>query len=365
MEWQEYKRRLQNQKYKELEVTDCDSGKEYVFISYRSSSWEIVLTDIVYKLQKKYHLRIYFDKDFASGTSTWLEQFEKNADSKNCKAMLCFLDEGYVTGYATVLELMHAMNSRSQLSRNIYAINFPIDWEKLDDRDEDTGLGVKNLNNPTWAEEKKQFDDEAAMLKEEGYKDIEKYYKKDKPFRVCDCKNIAGILQPKNRRAYFDDDDFYEQFIINPLKKACPGVFEDAAPVAGGRGDAKKKQAAPSAPAGDFHYTIFGKQYQAGSREQGKLMYDAFSALMAKHPEKAGLLTRRTSVARADSVTDPETHDAKPSYFRTGQKFTVGGVDYYVGTSYGFEAKLSEIKGMFQICGEDAGEFVLNGTPLK
>lgn len=113
-----------------------------------------------------------------------------------------------------------------------------------------------------------------------------------------------------------------------------------------------------------YSYTIFGKEYQAGKREQGKLMYDAYSALVGKYPEKAEELTARTSIARVESVTNANTQDAKPPYFRTCQKFTVANGEYYVGTSYGFEAKIAEIKGMFKICGEDASEFILNGEPL-
>ena len=46
-------------------------------------------------------------------------------------------------------------------------------------------------------------------------------------------------------------------------------------------------------------------------------------------------------------------------------EFEVNGHKYLVGTSYGFKAKIAEIKGMFKICGADLSEFVLNGEPLK
>ena len=139
---------MKNSKYRELTVTNCDSGKDYVFISYRGNSWKPVLTDVVYKLQKKYKLRIYFDKEFASETNIWIEQFIKNMDSPRCKACLCFFDEGYVTSYATLLELMHAMNPRSQLADSIFPICFPIAWKRLVDADyNNTGLGVEDPDN--------------------------------------------------------------------------------------------------------------------------------------------------------------------------------------------------------------------------
>lgn len=118
-------------------------------------------------------------------------------------------------------------------------------------------------------------------------------------------------------------------------------------------------------PAGDgYTYTIFGKPYKAGEREQGKLMYDAFAALMERYPDSVDQLTRRTSVARAEDVKNANTKDADPVYFRGCKSFQADGREYLVGTSYGFNAKLAEIKGMFKICGADVGEFILNGKPL-
>lgn len=59
------------------------------------------------------------------------------------------------------------------------------------------------------------------------------------------------------------------------------------------------------------------------------------------------------------------TPEADPTYFRGCKEFEVNGHKYLVGTSYGFKAKIAEIKGMFKICGADLSEFVLNGEPLK
>jgi len=233
MNQKEYEERMKDPKYKELEITNCDSGKEYVFISYRGDSWKKVLTDIVYRLQKQYHLRIYFDKEFASGTNVWIDQFIRNMDSKNCKAVLCFFDEGYVTSYATLLELMHAMNPKSKLKKSIYAINFPINWKKLDEDDHHTGLGLESQKNPAWEKEFEAFKYEFNLLKKnKEYNGIEAYFyirndNSSSELRACDCKDIMAILQPKNKRDYVDTEEFYEQFIIDPLRKAFPGVFSE------------------------------------------------------------------------------------------------------------------------------------------
>lgn len=226
MKREEYENRMKNEKYRDLSVTTCADEKEYVFISYKGDSWEKVLTEIVYKLQKKYGLRVYFDKEFSSETNSWLKQFRKNMDSKYCKACLCFFDEGYVTSYATLIELMHAMNPKSKLADVIFPISFPIDWKKLDEVEEDTKLGVKDQSNPGWEAEKEVFDYEFDLIKEKYHK-VAAYYCKGTEFRKCDCKDIMAIIQPSNKRDYVDDEAFYEQYIINPLKKAKFHVFEN------------------------------------------------------------------------------------------------------------------------------------------
>lgn len=121
----------------------------------------------------------------------------------------------------------------------------------------------------------------------------------------------------------------------------------------------------PPTPAEGYKYTIFGEEYEAGSREQGKLMFDAFDALVKRYPGCAEQLTQRTSIARAEDVKNANTQEADPTYFRGCKSFSVNGKEYLVGTSYGYKAKIAEIKGMFKICGVDSREFVLNGEPLK
>ena len=226
MNREEYEKRMKNEKYKALSVTTCEDEKEYVFISYRGDSWEKVLTDIVYKLQKKYGVRVYFDKEFSSETNSWLKQFRKNMDSKYCKACLCFFDEGYVTSYATLIELMHAMNPKSKLADAIFPISFPIDWKKLDEVEENTGLGVEDQSNPGWEAEKEVFDYEFDLIKVK-YPRAAAYYYKGTEFRKCDCKDIMAIIQPSNKREYVDEEAYYLQYIIEPLRKKCPEVFEN------------------------------------------------------------------------------------------------------------------------------------------
>ncbi len=422
MKREEYEERMKDSKYRELAITKCEDEKDYVFISYRGNSWRKVLTEIVYKLQNEYGLRIYFDKEFASETNIWIEQFIKNMDSSHCKACLCFFDEGYVTSYATLLELMHAMNPRSKLGDSIFPVSFPINWKKLDNADWNTGLGVEDQDNPGWEEEKKTFEREFRSIKKR-YPAVEDYYYDGAVLRGCDCKDIMAIIQPKNKREYANEEAYYKQFIVDPLKKKCPEVFEETGEIVKYNvvitnddikstlwvkdGDLIPKQnpgiregfefegwfvfgtdeewdfadsvnedieiyarwedvsTPPPTSTEGYKYTIFGDEYEAGSREQGKLMFDAFEALVKRYPECAEQLTQRTSIARAEDVKNANTQEADPTYFRGCKSFNVDGKEYLVGTSYGYKAKIAEIKGMFKICGVDSKEFVLNGEPLK
>ena len=118
MNQQQDNERMNDVHYKALKITRGTDKPDpgFVFISYKSDSWKVVLSEIVYKLQNTYGLRVYFDKDFSNGTDGWIDQFTDNMDSPACKAFLCFIDDKYVTSYATLLELMHAMNGSSNLN---------------------------------------------------------------------------------------------------------------------------------------------------------------------------------------------------------------------------------------------------------
>lgn len=231
MNQREYEKRMKDPHYKGLKVTTGGGREDYVFISYRGNSWKTVLSEIVYKLQTKYKLRIYFDKEFASETNVWVEQFQKNMDATRCRAFLCFFDQEYVTSYATLLELMHAMTKKSGINEKIIPINFDINWNTIKENDADTGLGKEDPDNPSYKKEKEAFDRDFELLQQkEDYRDIKEYYdiKDNQPLRICDCANIMSVLQPKMKHQFVDDDEFYKQHILKAIYRATDGkVFED------------------------------------------------------------------------------------------------------------------------------------------
>ena len=52
-------------RYVKEHLCDRSGDKEFVFISYKSDDWRVVLRDIVYTLLTKYGLNVYFDGSFA------------------------------------------------------------------------------------------------------------------------------------------------------------------------------------------------------------------------------------------------------------------------------------------------------------
>ena len=151
-----------------------DSGKPYVFISYKSDDWEIVLGEIVYKLVKDYGLNVYFDGDFGTHNSLWTKQFPLNMESGNCRGILAFLDDAYTTSYATLMELLFSQVGCSESYKHVRKKAVPINLSPLTQicDEKDTGLGVKIYEdgklNTHADDEKELFDQlfqEASDLK--------------------------------------------------------------------------------------------------------------------------------------------------------------------------------------------------------
>lgn len=174
---EEKERREQDEhvKYITEHVCNKDGDKPYVFISYKSDDWEIVLQDIVYRLVKEEGLNVYFDGDFGGHNSHWTTQFPKNMEDPKCKGVLAFLDDKYATSYATVLELMYSQfycqDSEYQfVKKEVIPVNLG-HLTVIKDKS-DTGLGKTESpdggKNPKAADEKKLFDEAFQSGCQEG-----------------------------------------------------------------------------------------------------------------------------------------------------------------------------------------------------
>lgn len=110
---------------------------------------------------------------------------------------------------------------------------------------------------------------------------------------------------------------------------------------------------APSGQRGSqANYTVYG---QSCTKNQSEMMFDVFSAVIEKHPNK---LDELVSSLNCLTFEDYETNrENAPNYFRSCRTFRAGGRSYCVGTAYSLYDKLKLIRKLLSICGEDSSAF--------
>lgn len=125
-----------------------DGQDDFVFISYKSDDYKQVLDDIVYKVCKKYGLRVYFDTAFDEGSDSWIKQYYDNMSSVHCKAFIAFIDNAYYSSYATLLEMMSRGTAEAGGDYNPDSLFFlPINLESISEiiDESNTGLGTETF----------------------------------------------------------------------------------------------------------------------------------------------------------------------------------------------------------------------------
>ena len=231
-------------------ICDHTGNKSYVFISYKSDDWEIVLHDIVYRLVKEYGLNVYFDGSFDTHNSLWTKQFPKNMSSCYCKGVLAFFDDKYVTSYAALMELMYSQTENAGLANDdIEGLPIiPIDLDELtkitgESAERNTGLGVRNyknadgklISNVNCENEKNLFSESFNELVDRGpLKDCKYTWNPNKKFlTVGQCSRIM-----KKLREYKEvSDNYYSpgmnlDGIVGSIKDACgEEVFSKVPPL--------------------------------------------------------------------------------------------------------------------------------------
>lgn len=136
-------------KYIIKNLCDKEQDKDYVFISYKSDDWEVVLKDVVYRLVHDYGLNVYFDGSFDAHHSLWIEQFPENMNSSRCKGVLAFIDNAYATSYATLLELMYSqMGCWDSNYKFISKPVVPVNLESLHEITSEDNTGLNQSSYP-------------------------------------------------------------------------------------------------------------------------------------------------------------------------------------------------------------------------
>lgn len=239
---EENRKREQDAHVKFIKEHICDKNgdKSFVFISYKSDDWNVVLHDIVYTLVKDYGLNVYFDGSFDSHNSLWINQFPENMEFYKCKGVLAFFDDKYAASYATLLELMY---SQKLLVKDGNMPVVPINLDKLTKIDDaigavDTGLGAEHFEDGTRnvnaAAEVSIFNETFNELTERGVLKKSRFlYKEGKKLTKKICSEIVAEMI-----AYLGvNENYYEagkslDAIVESIKDACgPDVFSELAKV--------------------------------------------------------------------------------------------------------------------------------------
>ena len=246
---EENQRRANNPKVKELKsrIVNKDMKKPFVFISYKSDDWEIVLADIVYRLVSRYGLNVYYDGDFDDHADNWINQFPANMESEYCKGVIAFVDNKYATSYATLIELMNSQTLRA----NIGSVNqgkkdhglpvVQINLGKLNDSEIDVSSstflgetyddnGNKNTNHRKELEYFNELIDlvtSGGILK--GNPIFNQFYGKRLPLTRYNCYMIVSEILEKlelNEKQYTPGGDL--DSICNSIKNAVTRFPDDA-----------------------------------------------------------------------------------------------------------------------------------------
>lgn len=105
---------LRTNKTKDIKAVQPREGKDFIFISYKSDDWEIVLDTIVRKLYEEYHLNVYFDNNFEKSNDSWVESMSNAITSEYCKGIIAFVSKEYMKSYACLMELMQPFTQESR-----------------------------------------------------------------------------------------------------------------------------------------------------------------------------------------------------------------------------------------------------------
>lgn len=227
------------QAIKDIAVCNKDGDKPYVFISYKSDNWEIVLNDIVRRLVENYGLNVYFDGDFETHNALWTRQFRDNMNDPKCKGVIAFLSDEYVTSYATLMELMYSQcgcqdqtPNKNFVKKKVIRVDLN-DWKLVEDKSS-TGLGEESgadgWHNDNAKTEKALFD----RLFQRGVewrifdKSIDEYEREKKLSKELCTLMVREVLKyiEVNKKEYDGTIDF----IAKSIEDACgKGVFNKRA----------------------------------------------------------------------------------------------------------------------------------------
>lgn len=107
----------------------------------------------------------------------------------------------------------------------------------------------------------------------------------------------------------------------------------------------------------NVEYLLYGQTF---SESQGKMMARVFEAVLSRYPEKTAEAVKKFAcLSVIDYEQDIQALLQASSAFLNKTAFQIAGQKIYIGTSYGMKQKLSYIRRLFALCGEDENQFQL------
>lgn len=335
---------------KQVEKMTCDTGKPYAFISYSHDNHDSAIVHRIFKRLYEMGYNLWIDTaNLPYNENDWKKAAMDALSIGECRLALYFRSENSM--------IKDTIRSELENIRDIEQIKATIAVDIWEDENNSAAAYRKKILNIKNSEQRDILDKICEVVKTgcnavrfaaDYGSDIEEVSK-----ALAIRLDQYGIYRDKSRSNPVNNAEkvVVEKPQIEKPQAAKPDTSETKQEVSAPVNRPTKKKS-PS----EYRYTIFGKEYYAGSGGQGQLMFDAFEVLTERYPQKVEALTELSSVIQAEKV---DGNDNPPVYFRTKKRFTVAGKDYYVGTSFSLGDKLTQIKKMFKICGESPDEFVL------
>lgn len=118
----------------------------------------------------------------------------------------------------------------------------------------------------------------------------------------------------------------------------------------------EKAESADAVKKGNEVYSICGKEFTGN---QSKMMIDVIKYIIENHFDMLDILEQKLTSVSKKVIS--ELKKAGINYFNTGSEFTYQGQIYSVGTSYGRNEKLAQIRNAIMLTGEEPQKFDING----
>lgn len=372
--------------------TKDDEG-DYVFISYKSDDFEKVLDDIVFRTCKKYGLRVYFDTAFDESSDLWIRQFKENMCSTKCKAFIAFIDDGYYSSYACLLEMMTSRTAAAggdYKPENKDSLFFlPINLGDITDivDDSNTGLGTKRFSdgkiNKHAGEELKLFNEVFSEVADDYNIMRKSIYKRENETKlyeeateqdsksgqiylnITQCRRLMEMVIPSCNDNDGRNKDFVEVIHDKLINANINSVFDKVTEYDKNNVALINKKT-DSAVTDGFEYKLWGVSYKANKLSD--MIHDVFDRIAEKYPLKVPDMAQNnsiTAVALKSDVDEKKLPLNKLNYFKAKKEHIVGEMVYYVSTRYNREQGIGQLKKMISLCEENSDNFKIVQVPDK